>query len=66
MKKIKIVALVDEPFINTYETLFYEAKKSTQFEFIFVCIKSADERMGAGTNYKIVCDMLKNKKNSLC
>ena len=38
-KKIKILAVIDEPYINTYETLYYETKKEHIFDFIFVVRK---------------------------
>lgn len=64
MKKLKIVALVDEPFINTYETLYFESKNCKKlqcFDFVFVCIKSHDERMGDEAAYDTVCNILKSK-----
>lgn len=61
MHKLKILALVDEPYINTYETLYYEAKKSRKYDFNFVCIKNNDKRMGSEKNYELVCNVLRNR-----
>ena len=57
-KKIKILAVIDEPYINTYETLYYEAKKEHIFDFIFVVIKPQDQRMNS--SYGDLCKMMKN------
>ena len=44
MKTIHIILLVDLPYFNIFETLYYEAKKDPRFKITVGMIKSHDER----------------------
>ena len=45
MKKIKIFAIIHTEYTNTFDTLFYEAKKDDIFDWTFVIIPFKDERI---------------------
>ena len=59
MRKTKIIALIDEPFVNTYETLYYEACRNPAIDFKFVLIKSADSRI-QNKNYEYLQEMMRS------
>lgn len=58
MRPIRTLALIDEPYVNTLETLYYEAKKDKNIDFNFVLILPKDKRFPDNT-YKHLSKMMR-------